>query len=159
VKLVVNASPLILLAAADQLSLLRELAGEVVVPTAVLDELDAGESRDQAAADIRTADWVTLGDPLPVAPTIAAWDLGAGETAVLSWANDHAGYTCVLDDRAARNCARINSLPCVGTLGLVLAAKDTGLLPAARPIVEKMMSAGFYLAGEILERSLRGVGE
>ena len=72
VKLVVNASPLILLAAANQLSLLRELADEVVVPAAVLDELDAGEARDQAAAGIRAANWVTLSEPLPVAPAIAA---------------------------------------------------------------------------------------
>lgn len=158
-KLVVNASPLILLAAADQLPLLRELADEVVVPAAVLDELDAGELRDQAAAGIRAADWVALGEPLPVAPAIAAWDLGAGETAVLSWAKEQAGFTCVLDDRAARNCARVIGLPCVGTLGLVLAAKEAGLLPAARPVLEEMMGAGFYLAGEILERSLRGTGE
>lgn len=37
-KLVVNASPLILLVAAGQLSLLRKLADEVVVPAAVLEE-------------------------------------------------------------------------------------------------------------------------
>ena len=158
-KLVVNASPLILLTAADQLSLLRNLADEVVVPAAVLGELEAGEEQDQAAANVRAADWATLGDHQPVASAISAWDLGAGETAVLSWAKAQPGYTCVLDDRAARNCARVTSLPCVGTLGLVLAAKEAGLLLAARPILEKMTDAGFYLAGEILERALRGVGE
>lgn len=158
-KLVVNASPIILFAAAGQLSLLHGLAEKVVIPTAVLAELEAGETRDQAAAEIRAADWATLGDPLPVSPTITAWDLGAGETAVLSWAEEKADFTCVLDDRAARNCARVMGLPCVGTLGLVLAAKEAGLLAAARPVLEQMKGAGFYLAGELLERSLRGVDE
>jgi predicted nucleic acid-binding protein len=159
VKLVVNASPLILLAAADRLSLLRDLADEVVVPAAVLDELEAGEPRDQAAADVRAANWITLGDPLPVDPVIAAWDLGAGETSVLSLAKEQADSTCVLDDRAARTCARVLGLPCVGTLGLILAAKEAGRLPAARPVLEEMIGAGFYLAGEILEQSLRDAGE
>ncbi len=159
VKLVVNASPLILLAAAQQLSLLRELAEEVVVPAAVLGELEAGEARDQTAAAVRAADWVTFGDPSSVGQAIAAWDLGAGESAVLSWAKEQPGFTCVLDDRAARNCARVVGLPCVGTLGLVLAGKEAGLIPAARPVLEEMMRAGLYLAGEILERSLRGAGE
>ncbi len=158
-KLVVNASPLILLVAAEQLSLLPDLADEIVVPEAVLGELAAGEGQDHAAARVRSAGWVTVGESLPIAPAIAAWDLGSGETAVLSWAEQQTGFTCVLDDRAARNCARVASLPVVGTLGLLLAAKEAGLLPAVRPVLEKMLRAGYYLAGQVLENALRGIGE
>jgi predicted nucleic acid-binding protein len=159
VKLVVNASPLILLTVSRQLTILRDLADEVVVPAAVLDELEVGDGRDQAATVVRETEWLATGQTLAVDPAIAAWDLGAGETAVLSWGMEQAGFTCVLDDRAARNCARVIGLPCVGTLGLVLAAKEEGLIPAARPVLEAMLRAGFYLAEGILERALRDVGD
>jgi predicted nucleic acid-binding protein len=159
VKLVVNASPLILLTAAEQLSLLPALADEIVVPGAVFRELKAGESRDLATTSIRSAKWAKVVESPPASPSIAAWDLGAGETAVLSWAERQTGFTCVLDDRAARNCARAVGLPYVGTLGLVLAAKEAGLLATARPVLERMSSAGYFLAGKILEQALRDLGE
>lgn len=158
-KLVVNASPLILLSAAGELSLLRELATEVVVPAEVLGELEVGQGLDDAAVSIRATAWMAHGDPLAIDPAVTAWDLGLGETAVLSWARAKNDFTCVLDDRAARNCARVMGLSCVGTLGVVLAAKEAGRLAAARPVLDKMMRAGFYLSDNILEKSLRGVGE
>ena len=44
-RFVVNASPLIYLPQVDCLHLLRELAGEVVVPEAVAEEVRAGDRR------------------------------------------------------------------------------------------------------------------
>jgi hypothetical protein len=44
---------------------------------------------------------------LAFAPTIAAWDLGGGEQAVLNWGFHHRDHEAILDDRAARKCARI----------------------------------------------------
>ncbi len=38
-----------------------------------------------------------------------AWDLGAGESAVLTWARRNPGFTAILDDRAARRCAESGS--------------------------------------------------
>ncbi|NJL26610.1 MAG: DUF3368 domain-containing protein [Thermoanaerobaculia bacterium] len=158
-KLVVDASPLILLIAAEKLSLLPNLANEVVVPEAVLGELESGKTRDHAAARLRTAPWAKVGETVPISSVIAGWDLGLGESAVLGWAASRPGFTCVLDDRAARNCALTMGLPFVGTLGLVLAAKEAGFLPAARPVLAAMMRAGYYLSDDLLERALRGVGE
>jgi predicted nucleic acid-binding protein len=138
---------------------LGELAEEGVVPSEVLAELEAGESKDEAASRVRDSDGLIVSTPLPLDPSIAGWDLGSGETAVLNWAKSKEGYTCVLDDRAARNCARVVGLPCVGTLGVVLAAKEAGLIAAARPVLEVMRRGGFYLAGRILEVALEKIGE
>ena len=45
---IVNASPLICLAKAGYLDLLLKLPGEVIVPSAVLEEIQAGQSDDLA---------------------------------------------------------------------------------------------------------------
>jgi predicted nucleic acid-binding protein len=65
----------------------------------------------------------------------------------------------IVDDLAARRCAEVLGIPLLGTLGLVLRAKRTGLLPAARPVIEKLLSAGMYLSPKILDRALALVGE
>ncbi|HCA96836.1 MAG TPA: DUF3368 domain-containing protein, partial [Cyanobacteria bacterium UBA9226] len=39
-----------------------------------------------------------------VAPEVAAWDLGKGESAVLSFALKNSGFVAIIDDRAARRC-------------------------------------------------------
>lgn len=158
-KLVVNASPLILLIAVDHLSILHDLAEQVVVPRPVLREIEAGVGRDEAADLVRSTRWISVAESAPAPPALAAWNLGAGETAVLSWAQRHDGFTCVLDDRAARTASRAIRVPVVGTLGLVLAAKEAGQLSAARPILERMIDVGFYIGDRILEDALRMVGE
>jgi predicted nucleic acid-binding protein len=64
-----------------------------------------------------------------------------------------------MDDLAARRCAEALGLSFMGTLGLVLKAKRKGLLPAARPALEKLLAAGMYLSPRILDRALAMVGE
>ena len=56
---------------------------------------------------------------LPLDPTIAAWDLGAGETAVLNWAFQQREFEAILDDRAARKGALVQRIPCRGTIGVI----------------------------------------
>ena len=102
---VVNASPVILLGKVGHLGLLEALCAQMIIPVAVVTEvcadphLDAGQDwlRDQAQAYVHDAG--------PVDPLIRTWDLGAGESKVLTWARENPGYEAILDDRAARNCA------------------------------------------------------
>ena len=120
---VVNASPLIVLGKLGHLDLLSSLCAEVVIPDAVVREVCAGPADDPArrvleAEELGSREQVTVIDPV-----VAAWDLGAGEAEVLTWARRHAGYEAILDDLAARNCARALSLPVRGTLGVLLLAR------------------------------------
>jgi len=79
---IVNASPLIFLAKIDALPLLRQLAGEIVVPFAVRNEVLAGSGRESSFPN-----WLSLREDAPLPSGIAAWDLGAGESQVLAQAN------------------------------------------------------------------------
>ncbi len=59
-----------------------------------------------------------------------AWDLGAGEAAVLTWAIARRGTIAIVDDLAGRKCARAHGIPLTGTLGLVLSARKSGKIEA-----------------------------
>jgi len=156
---VLNASPLIVLARVGRESLFFDLVEQVVVPRAVAMEIQAGPPEDQARQVLAVGRFAIVETPPPPAE-IMAWDLGAGETAVLSFALTEAGWTAILDDAAARKCALSFSLPIKGTLAIVLLAKQRGLIPSAAEVLRSMRATGFYLDDQtVREALLRTVGE
>lgn len=155
---VINASPLILLARSRHLELLQGFAPTVWVPAPVASEIARRGSQDITAQAIENTAWLVI-QPVPDIPSvILEWRLGAGESATLTLAQAH-GLEAIIDDLAGRKCAASLGVPVRGTLGIVLAAKQRGLIPQARPVIEDMMSAGLYLSRRVLERALMRVGE
>jgi predicted nucleic acid-binding protein len=96
---------------------------------------------------------------LPIPGVVAAWDLGAGESAVLARAMAHPGTLAIIDDYAARTCAAVLGVPVKGTLGLALLAKQQGRVEEAGPLVEKLRRAGLYLSDTVTREALKLVGE
>ena len=97
------------------------------MPPAVWREVTAYKT-DTAAQSLPESAWAIQTDAVSIHPSIAAWDLGAGETEVLSYALLHPGYTAMIDDAAARRCAISLNVPTLGTAGLVVLAKRRGLI-------------------------------
>jgi predicted nucleic acid-binding protein len=156
---VVNASPLIVLARAGQLDLLASLADEVVIPREVALEIEAGPAQDEARQALAEGQF-TLIDTPPPPPELIAWDLGAGETAVLSLAIADSRWTALLDDAATRKCARSFSVPLKGTLAVVMMAKQQGLIPSAAEVIRGLVSGGFRLDDAVIRQALaQTVGE
>jgi len=93
-------------------------------------------------------------------PQVLAWDLGQGETAVLSLALSEPGWTAILDDRAARKCANSLAIPVKGTLAVVILAKQRGLIPSAAEVLRALQAAGLRLDTQVIRSALeRGAGE
>lgn len=155
---VLNASPLIVLAAAGCEDLIRQLADEVIVPRAVAGEILAGPADDRARVQIASGAWL-LGDTLAAPDELLAWDLGAGETAVMAYALANPGWTGILDDGAARRCARTFSIPVKGTLGIILLAKKRGLISSAASVLQSLRRQGFRLDDRLIAAALKELGE
>ena len=155
---VVNASPLIVLAKINHQHLLTQLTDEIIVPQAVLIEINAGPLYDPARQFFKTAPLPTV--VVPPDPIILAWDLGAGETAVLSYAYGNSGWKAVIDDGAARRCAHALANPLLGTLGIIIRARQAGLIPAAVPVLKALQSEGFRIDERVIRTVLsQTVGE
>ncbi|MBK1724926.1 DUF3368 domain-containing protein [Thiocystis violacea] len=156
---VVNASPLILLGKVEQIQLLSAVAGQIAVPSAVIREVSAkpdGERAVQTLTALKPA--IIVDDEIPPA-NILSWDLGAGETQVISHAVAHAADRVVIDDLAARRCAKAMGLAIIGTLGIIGRAKVAGLIDRAGPVIQRLRETGLYASDEIVQRLLREVGE
>ena len=156
---VVNASPLILLGKVEQIQLLGALAGEIAVPRAVIREVSAkpdGERTVQTLTALESA--IIVDDEVPPA-NILSWDLGSGETQVISHAVMHSADRVVIDDLEARRCAKAMGIAIIGTLGIVGRAKVSGLIDQAEPVIRRLRETGLYASEDLVQRLLREVGE
>ena len=152
---VVNASPLIALGHAGELELLENLASRLIVPDAVAEEILEGP--DDPARRALSSGWG--GRRACVVPErVAEWGLGKGESAVIALSVE-LNATAVLDDRNARRCAKALDVSVIGTFGAVIRAKHQGLIPAARPVIRSIVSAGLYYDDHGLRRLLSSVDE
>ncbi len=158
-KWVINASPVISLARIGQGELLARLPEQAILPQAVVDEISNAPKGDPARQAVESGMFKIVKTPASPAE-ILAWDLGDGETAVLSYALAHSDTVAVLDDGAARRCARSLSLTITGTLAIVILAKQHGLIESAAQVLHALRAADFRLEDSVIRDALaRTVGE
>ncbi len=149
----VNASPVIALARVGQVELLRRLPELVIIPRAIAQELRNAPEDDPARRVAESSRFKIVKTSTPP-PEILAWDLGEGETAVLSYARAHLGWVSILDDSAARRCARSLSLAFMGTLSVIILAKQKGLIESAAEVLYDLRSNDFHLDDAIIREAL-----
>lgn len=80
--------------------------------------------------------------------------MGAGETAVLSLALAEPSWTVILDDAAARKCARSFALDVKGTLSVIIIARQNGLIPSAADLIHKLKYAGYRIDDRLVRDTL-----
>jgi predicted nucleic acid-binding protein len=156
---VVNASPLILLGKTGHLDLLAALTDTIVVPQAVAKEVSAKPDGAAILAELTGNPAYRVVGSEPAPSEVLAWDLGAGETQVITHALRHGADRVVLDDLEARRCAKAMGVRVIGTLGVVGRAKARGRIAQAAPVVERLRRTGLYVSDSVVQHILREVGE
>lgn len=155
---IINASPLITLYKSQLADLLPQLFGQVKVPPAVWREVTACKD-DIAAQNLPQANWATQTEAVTIDPRVSAWDLGAGESEVLSFALAHPDYTALLDDAAARRCAVSLKITTLGTGGMIVLAKRKGLIPSVVEPIQALQNAGLWLSESLVQLLKQQAGE
>lgn len=151
-QVVADASVLIALAQLDQLQLLERLFGEIVIPGAV--------AREVAPSLPQLPSWIKvrpLSRNLDRRVEKAALDLGESEALALALQLE--GGRIILDDLPARSLAAALGLSVIGTAGVLLAAKRSGLIAAVRPLLDALRATGFRLRQDVYEEVLRSASE
>lgn len=83
----------------------------------------------------------------------------SGEASAIALATEIDCDYLILDDGAARKLALKLGLPVKGTTGVLLAAKQKGIIPAFRPYLELIQQTNFRLSTALIEQFLRDAGE
>lgn len=155
---VLDASPFILFARIGRLDILRDISPSIIIPTAVIREVRSGISNDPTAN--AALDWgMPLAcDDVTLPASVASWDLGTGESQVIAQCAGNVRWA-VLDDRMGRRCAAAHDVPVIGSLGIILRAKKSGLIDVAGYWVDQLRTHGMYMTDELVKQVLSAIGE
>ncbi len=158
---VCNTTPLIGLARIQQFDLLRVVFGELHISQAVYDEVvGAGREMGAAKGEVSEAAWikvVQVHDRLAVDVLLDELDLGEAETIVLA-RELHADWV-VMDERKGRRKLAQFGLNKIGTLGILLKAKQLGLIVSLRAEVEQLQQQSFSISQAVIDAVLQQAGE
>jgi len=158
-----DTSPLSNLAIIGRLGLLQEQFVEVLMTPAVAQELDALDSTSAKALlhdAIRTG-WLKE-HPLPES---APWPdslrgLDEGETEAIRLVMSIGADGVLMDEKEGRRCAASLGIRTIGVLGILIAARQAGVLPSLRNEIEALRrEAGFFIDPALELRVLTMVGE
>jgi len=162
---VVDSSPLILLGKIGLARLLPALGGRLTIPQDVVDEINAAPAEDagrQALAAIIRSEDPIISPPAPK-PEVTAFRLDKGEAAVLSAVLDRQGSrmvrVAVMDDMQGRRAAKALGIPTLGTVAILLRAKEGGEIPLVVPALHSVRAAGAWIGDAFCADVARSAGE
>jgi predicted nucleic acid-binding protein len=143
-----NSSCLIGLDAIARLDLLKQLYGTVHVPGAVSMECGVLPSWIQVHP-VQNQSLVQL----------LRIELGAGEAEAIALGAELPVARLILDDKKARRIAKRLNLPVTGTLAILLRAKQAGVVPNVKDLLNALLAAQFWVSDELVKEVLRQAGE
>lgn len=152
---VCNTSPIQYLYQVSFLHVLQELYGQVVIPEGVFTELDAGRMSGIALPDVKSLSWLSVRYVRERTLLQMVSGLGTGEKQVLALALEKPGSLAILDDLMARRYASFLGIRFTGTLGILLKAKEKGLLQAVAPVLDQLEALQFRLDPKTREAVLK----
>lgn len=156
-----NTTPLIGLASIQRFDLLQQLFHQIHIPQAVYDEaVVAGHEAGGAKREVSTATWiktVSVQDRLAVEVLLDELDLGEAETIVL--AREMGADWALIDEKKGRRKLTQLGIKKLGTVGILLKAKQVGLISEIRPDVERLRQQGFSLSEVVINAVLRQANE
>ena len=87
-------------------------------------------------------------------------ELDEGEKQAIALASISEGdVLLLLDDRAGRTVADNMHIPTTGLIGVLLLAKEKGLVENIGPLIENLRHNGYWISDEIMEIAMKLAGE
>ena len=158
--LVLDASALITLSRVGCLNLLRQLAEKVYIPEAVYDEVVRSGYGRPGSLEVDQATWISKRSvrDQSVVDRLQP-ELGREEAEAIVLAGELEADFVILDDATARRIAEVEGLRVLGLLGLLIRAKELGIVPALKPLLDQIVGAGFFIDATFYQSILRQAGE
>lgn len=139
------------------IDVLNVLFGEITITPAVRRELYAVPEQESMIGQI---DWISVQAPQNqklVYKLLEELDLGESESIALA-VEEGARYL-IIEESKGRAIADSYGVKVVGILGVLIQAKQKGVIPSVKESIEKLIEIGFRLDKKLIRRVLQGLGE
>lgn len=134
--IIADASPLIVLQNIGQLLLLRSLFDEILITT---------EIKSEFGLDL--PDWIRIAEVQDkTKQKLLSLTLDKGEASAIALCLENAESLLIIDEKKGRRIAKELDLKILGTLGVILKAKEKGLVNSIEDILEHLETANFHIS-------------
>lgn len=144
-----DTSCFIVLSKINELDILRRLYGTVTTTPEIIAEFENS-----------LPDWIIVDSAKDkYRQRLLELNLGKGESSAIALALELENVVLILDDNKARKIAMRFDINVTGTLGVIINAKLTSVIPSIKPILEKLKKTDFRLSNDLEIEALRIAGE
>lgn len=158
--IVSDTSPISALIKLKLTDLLPKIFGNVVIPSAVRNELTQLENQGFELANLWTADWLLIRSPEDQAMVQnLSLELDSGEIEAIVLAKEMNAKFLLIDEKKGRLVAQRLEIPILGLLGVILLGKRLGHIEQIRPIMIGLKKTGFRVSDSLVNSVLRQAGE
>lgn len=147
--IIADTSCLIILHKIGHLELLKDVFQTVYVTSIIAEEF-ANE----------LPEWIIVNNPNNLDfQIILNSTVDIGEASAIALAFEHKDSLVILDDLKARKLANSLNIKFTGTLGVLLSAKQLGVLTSVKSFIDKIKLTNFHITPELEERILKNSRE
>ncbi|MCL2605391.1 MAG: DUF3368 domain-containing protein [Defluviitaleaceae bacterium] len=149
-NVIINSTPIIALSSINNLRLLKELYGAVIIPTAVKDEIGAKNKSRTHNRLTMSSEWIHVQAIRNVAQKQTfKTQLHEGEVEVMILGQEISADLLVIDDYTAREYAKYLGFKVIGTLGVILLAKSKEYIKEVKPLIDGLIINGIYISNRL----------
>jgi predicted nucleic acid-binding protein len=157
-KIISNTTPILSLLKIDKLDLLKELYGIVIVPFAVYQEIEEGKEKPYYQ-DLTSLDWIEIRNIKNPDSREYLIDLDDGEAEVLVLAKEINADLVILDEIMGRRYAKQFKINLTGTIGILLKAKENGLIISIKKLISELVEKGTWLNPKLISKAIKMANE
>ena len=157
-KIICNTTPILSLLKLNKIDLLKELYGIVIVPFAVFQEIEEGKEKPYYQ-DLTSLDWIDIRNIMNPHSKENLIDLDDGEAEVLILAKEIDADLVILDEIIGRRYAKRFDINLTGTIGVLLKAKEKGLITSIKILMEELVEKGTWLNPKLISKVIKMANE
>jgi uncharacterized protein len=153
--IVSDTTPLSELSKVGKLDLLHAVFGKVIIPQQVYEELTTGNH--PAVLAVKLASWLeirSISNIQLIEQFQLETDLDLGECCAIILAEELKAGQLLIDEKAGRKVAISRGLPIIGLVGVIILAKDQGLIDNVKDILDDLRSKGTRISPRIYTYAL-----
>jgi len=157
-KVVSNTTPILSLLKLSRLEILKDLYKEINIPIAVFNEIENGKSK-QYYKDLSKIDWIKIIEIKDKQSLKYFLDLDTGEAEAIVLATEIGADLIIIDEKLGRFHAKHVDLKITGTIGILIRAKQIGLIRQIKPLLIELTEKGVWISDKLISEVCKKAGE
>ncbi len=150
-KVISDTTPILSLLKLGKLELLQSLYAKVIIPNEVFKEIERGRDKPYYV-DLTMFDWISIIEISNVGSRSFFVDLDDGEAEVLVLAKEINADLVIMDELMGRRFARQLDYNLTGTIGVLLKAKQKGLVLSVNDLLLELTRKGTWISSKLIEK-------